>query len=287
MKYVNLADAHLLAGLAMLLESHGIDTEDLIIARTMEAPYMILRENGRYLAGASLYRPDLLAIYLRPLGFELRMTHLPRKEAMQLLRTLPQAICTVSLDRSSCRLAVYEGFADGRYHFHHLKPRDSNEPEQDALTGPALNRRLPDEVTIYTLESCPPQPVSVIPYLKASLQNIDDYRLTLREHQRDTVTREQFYADYWPLLKPLAHDLLPLVSLIGDKTFANELTELNHEGRHVFYHGSPDVAVINDQIHWYSIKCCLDWLQENLLDRLYSLGESDRAMKRFWYDKHK
>ncbi len=287
MKYVNMADAELLAGLAMLLEPHGINTNDLDIALAIEAPYLILRENGQYLAGASLYRPDLLAVYLRPLGFKLQLNTLPKKEAMQHLRTLSLAVCTASLNKSASRLAVYDGFADGRYQFRHLKFRHSTEPEQESLTGSFLSRRLPEKVTIWTLESCPPESVSAAPYVKASLQNLGDYRQALLDHHRDRVTREQFYADYWPLIRPLVFDLLPLTALSGDNAFSNELAQLYHESRHVFYHGSPDVAVIEDHIQWYSIDICLNWLQENALDRLYALGVSDRAIKRFWYDKQK
>lgn len=276
MKYITFTASGVLAGLANMLEHFGIDTEDYTIALGMDAPFLFLREGGHYLAGSKLYHPRWLDLYLRPRGFHMSEITLPKEEVAALLRSQKTAMLPITVTNGNTHPVVFTRYSDGRYEFVNIKRPNAAEPNAISLSSAMLKRRLADQVTIYTLESCPPQSVDFLPLLQASLQNLDAYLNDVGQALHCTVTRQELRSMHTPLFRALMQDMHPMAALIGDFTLAEELRQLNHDYRHIFTRNSPPTIELYEKLPRSSIRKCVAWLKENINDQIHVHTEQNK-----------
>ena len=278
MPFITFPAAGKLAGLAAMLEYLGYATDDRTIAREMEAPYLFAHENGYYRAGAQLYSPPWLNLYLHPRGYHMDEMTLPAEDIPQQLRSLPTAMLSMRIAKAVRHPVVYLGYESRRYRFSNIKRADSPEPDDFSLTSAMLKNRLEDTVTLYTLKQCPPCPVDFVPLLCNSLDVLKTYLHDLLAVRSKIVTLEELQLLYEPLFRALMRDLLPLVPFLDDVRLAEELRYLQHDYRHIFTYNSPSAVHLSERLPKSSITLCLTWLYEDIVDRLYALGADDALM---------
>lgn len=281
---ISFSGAGMLAGLANMLELLGYHTSDTDIALGMEAPYLLTREECCYRAGAGLYRPQWLNLYLQPRGYIMAETILSRSEVPAFLRAHSPAMLKLKISPSSAHPVVFTGYEDRKYTFVNIKSSRSPEPDQFVHSAAALRNRLADTVAVYTLEPCAPQPVSFVPLLLDSLTHLTAYEADLLAARQKTVTRAEFDYLRQTLLRPLMQDLPPLIPLTGDMELAEELRRLNHDYRHIFMDEGTSSCTLSDHLPKSSIRRCIAWLREIILDRLYALGISDELLESLYPD---
>lgn len=281
MKTITFTAAGMVTCLANMLECYDVEAEGAEIALGMEAPYLFLHEDGQYYAGSRLYRPKWLNLYLLPRGFRMEEICLPRDSIPAFLRPLRTAILPLHIDKAGSHPVVFTGYASGRYSFVNIKQADAPEPATFSLTTAALKRRLAENTTVFTLENCPPQRVDFIPYLLTSLRNLDRYWTEFLRIHPQTVSRAELGALRTPFLRALMQDMQPMAALIGDFTLAEELRHLNHDYRHIFTHNSPDTVPLYEKLPKSSVKKCILWLKEDIIDRLYELGATDELVEEY------
>lgn len=279
MKYITFTASGILAGLANMLELLGFNTEDHTIALDMNAPFLLLREGGRYYAGSGLYRPQWLDLYLKPRGFQMTEITLPKESATAFLRSQQTAMLPIAITSENTHPVVYAGYTNGRYEFVNIKLPDSDEPDVFSLSTAMLKRRLDDQVMIYTLESCPPQPVDLLPLLRDSIKNLDAYLNDLLQALHQTVTREELRHMHTPLFRALMQDMQPMAALIGDHTLAEELRLLNHDYRHIFTRNSPPTVELSEMLPRSSICRCIAWLKEDINDQIHVYNEQNKQLE--------
>lgn len=278
MSYITFTGAGKLAALAAMLDRMGHQTNDQAVALGMEAPYLFIRENGCYHVGSSLYQPRWLDLYLRPRGFHLHKETIPSSDVPARLRSLQTAMLPMRSDNGAYHPVVFDQYVNRRYEFINIKSAASPEPDMVSMSSATLRRRLNDETTLYTLESCVPEPVDFIPLLFASLENLSPYIKDMLAARRRTVTREELHLLNKQLFRPLMHDLRPMAAMIGDFTLAEELRLLEHDHRHIFTMNSPSAMPLHERLPKGSIVQCLTWYYEDIVDRLYALGADDDMM---------
>lgn len=283
MKYIHFEAAGVLAGLANMLEHLGHDTEDYKIAFGMDAPWLFLHEGDAYLAGHQLYTPRYLNLYLKPNGFCMAEVALPKAEAAAFLRKQQTAMLRLCVEKGNVHPVVFIGYEGGRYLFNNIKTEDSREPELLSLSSQMLLRRLEEQVSIYTLESCPPEPVDFLPLMIASLRNLADYEAALMAACTRTVTRQEFNALRMPLLRALMVDVRPMALLLKQPVLAVELRLLHHDYQHVFTRLSPPTVPLWERLPRSSIRKCISWLRENVIDRMYDHGATDEMVASLQY----
>ena len=276
MNHPSYTTAGMLSALAALLNRLGHPAAEADIPSAMEAPYLLAYEDGAYLAGASLYQPKWLNLYLQPLGFRLTEEPLPAAELPGRLRELDAAILPLCLPKGKYRVQAYTGYVGGRYHFLCTDP--SGTQEEVPLSLPMLRRRLPETVRLCVLTRCQPAPVDFVPLLLATLDTIRRYQADLLAARTRTVTREQLRQLRDPLFRALMHDLQPMALLTGDLELAGELMLLEHDFRHIFTENDPETMCIADRLPKQPIIRSLTWLYEDVVDRLYALGADDEMM---------
>lgn len=279
MKYITFSSAGILAGIAQMLTNYGLDVEDRDIALGMEAPYLLLHEGDVYYAGSGLYRAQWLALYLQPRGFRLRETALSKGEVPTFLRSSRPAMLTLELEKGLRHPVLFERYENARYEFLNIKRRDDKkEKDSLSLSTAMLKKRLEEEVVILTLERCEPAPADPIPYLFRTLNTLDQYCDALLSARELTVTREGLKELHTPLFRAMMQDMHPMAVLIGDRILAEELRYLMHDYRHIFFDDSQVNVLLRDRIPKSSIRKCLSWLREDIIDRLFELGLDDESI---------
>ena len=279
MKLITFSGAGKLAGLAELLACYGYAADDQAIALGMEAPYLLHRENGSYFAGEALYRPEWLNLHLHPRGFHMKTMQYSAAEVPGFLRSIPAAMMDLSLHKEAPHPVVYTGYTAGRYHLENTRFPESANEDRISMSREMLLRRLPENVTLYTLEKIVPEPVDFLPLLLQSLENMKAYRADLLDALNREVTRRDLHALHATLFRPLMQEWQPLSALIGDFCLAEALRALHHDYRHVFTHSSPETVLLGERLSRSAITECLSWLYENTVDRLHELGADDALME--------
>lgn len=278
MKYIHFDSAGILAGLATMLESFGHDVEDHQIALGMDAPWLLLKEDDHFIAGQRLYTLRWMNLYLRPRGFRLIETILPKEEIPVFLRDNFPAMLKICIDCDICHPVVCTGYENSRYHIINVKTACSSEPDQLSLSRPMLLRRLDDEVRVLTLEQISPESVDFTHLLARSLQTLADYEHALMHACGRTVTREDLKAIRTPLLRALMVDMLPMAKLLNQPILYEQLRLLHHDYCHIFTRNSPPTVELRERLPCSSIRKCIAWLMENVEDRLHDHGATDEQV---------
>lgn len=275
MKYLTLESAEHLAGIANMLELQGHDTEDYLIALGMEAPYLFVADNTGYSAGCKLFHPQWINLYLQPLGFQLKKNLVDADMLPIYLRTSGPAMLNMNIGKGLMRPVVCCSYAGGKYNFINIKPESSTAADTFTITTPTLKRRLSESVSVYTLERCAPASVDLIARLLASLHALNTYLPDVLNARKRTVTREEFADLQEHLFRPLMQDLLPMTPFMNDFMLTEELRLLNHDYRHVFTLNDHGPVMLEFKLPRYSIRQCVMWYREKIIDRLQELGASD------------
>ena len=288
MKLVTIRNSRMLAGIANMLECYGIDTDDRSIALGMEAPYLFLRENGCYIAGASLFVPKYINLYLHSIGFHLDQISLPKDELIAFLRSSKTALLPLINPKEesvSLKPVVFTGIQRGRFTFTNLKPAYVREPDTFSYTTPMLLAHLAEQTKVYVLSIVPPKPADFLPYLAESLHNTAAFLVDFQKIIQRRVTREEYEELKRTHLRALMHDLVPMAAIGNDSQLYNELKLLNHLHSYVFLRFSPQLVSIKPKLPLRYVQNAINWLQEDIADRLYTHGASDEFINKYRYGK--
>lgn len=268
------------AGLANMLCLAGHSTTEQQIILGMEAPWLFCHDSCRYLAGAGLFSPKWLNLYAQAHGFCLMEHSILPEDVPAFLRRTTTAMLPIRHANDQRHMMVFTGYRSSRYEFLNMKPENSTEPDNVSYTSAMLKRRLNGSVTVYTLSNCPVEKADMIPLLLESLDVLDTYYQDLLQIRHQFFTHAEFHALHEPLFRAFMLDELPMTVLSGDSTLFDELRQLNHDYRHVFTRLSPETVQLGERLPYSSIRKCILWLKEDIVDRLYELGVTDEMMEK-------
>lgn len=279
MKYITFAGSGMLVCLANLLEQLGYDTDAQTIALEMETPYLLLHEDGMYKAGVRLYDLQHMNMYLHTHGFHMDQKVLPQRDVFSFLRSHKPVMLSIEVQKHVHHPVVFSGYENGRFQFVNIMQKNTPEPETMSFSHDMLKRRLPEAVTVYTLCTCPPSSSDYQMLLLRSLDTLESYLNDVLAARELCVTPSEYRKLQDTLFRPLMQDLLPLTALTGDEILFEELRLLNHDYRHVFIWPDQTSAALYEHLPKNSIRQCIGWLRENIIDRLYALGADEATME--------
>lgn len=205
---------------------------------------------------------------------------LPREEVGTFLRNQRCALLTMEAASGVRRMVVFSGYADRKYQFINLKPRFSFEPDTLSIAAASLKSRLDEAVTVWTLEECAPEAVDFIPLLTSSIENIHVLRKELAACPA-CVSPAEFSALDQQLFQPFMQDLLPLIKLTDDDMLIEEYQLMNYDYRHMLIRDADREITLRNKLPLTSAMLCLQYLQEDLLDRLYAHGAEDELIEAY------
>lgn len=226
MKYMTFNSSCPYAGLANLLEMHGIDTEAHQIVLDMGLPYFLRcdRDTKCYQAGASLQSAEWFDLYLKPRGFCYVEKAYEKHQLVQELE--PMSMLGLQVTAQSKHAMIYLEQADDIFIFLNNKWKGSEEPEKLGLTKEELRDRLPAVVVVGFLERCQPGQVDIAPYLRESLDTWEQLRAEMQEYIACEQSPESLRESMNRLFCPLLLDGLTMMQLAQNDSQTQLLSEL-------------------------------------------------------------
>lgn len=257
-----------------LLSLHNRTATASDILTAMEAPYLFLRRDDRYMAGVGFFSPEQLHLYLRPHGLQLTRHDLERrtlstflKENAPIILQLPENKYLLVTAQDEQRVCL-------------TLPSSAGACEH-WMSISTLRRHLPEQLTAYTLDACTPAPVDFIPLLVESVRTLSAYEKELLPLLAHTVTREDMRKLHSRYFRALMVELPPFAQHYRDDMLYENLLRLNHAYRHLFTIGE-DTVLLQERLPQKRILQTLTWLRESILDRLYELGAPNELLEQLY-----
>lgn len=224
MKYMTFNSACSYAGLANMLSTHGIGTEDRTIALEMGLPYFFTYEDGAYLAGPSLQSAKWFNLYLNPRGFELREEFVPKAELPNYLRSADTAMLGIRMENGSKHAVVFTGTENKSFCFLNNKWSHDPSAESFTLSETALAESLDDPCVIATIHPIMPHSVSIVKQLEASCSVLEQYRQDLLRVCCEPRPIGELRSLLNPLFRALLLDGITMLQLLGEDQLATKLS---------------------------------------------------------------
>lgn len=257
-----------------LLDHHGHTATTADILSAMEAPYLFLQRDGRYVAGVGFFTPEQMHLYLHPQGKQLTPHDLERRALSSFLKEHAPALLRLPENKYLLITTHHEQRVC-------LTLPTSAGSGEHWMTLATLRRHLPEHFTAYTLDACAPAPVDPLPLLMESARTLSAYAEELLPLLSRTVTRENMRELHARCFRALMVELPPLAQHYHDDMLYENLLRLNHAYRHLFTI-DEDAVLLQERLSKKRILQCLTWLRESILDRLYELGAPDELLEQLY-----
>ena len=226
MKYMTFNSSCSYAGVANMLEQHGVDSDDRSIAIRIKLPYLFSHENGVYMAGPMLQSADWFNLYLNPIGFNMVEKEVLAEQVPTYLMQQKTAMLGLQVDESGKHAVVYTGQQDGKLLFLNNKWEHTIAPEQIALSEDELVSQISNSVMIATLDSITPKTVDLLSKIRNSVavirQNLLEIQIICSREESVGQLRSRLNT----LFRPLLLDGITMLNLLGEGELAQRFSSL-------------------------------------------------------------
>ncbi len=234
MKYMHFNSSCSYAGLANMLEMHGYDTEDYIIALDMGLP-LYIRYDGKtryYKAGAMLQSKEWFELYLRPRGFCYIEKTVSRERTAEVL--YPGMMLGIRLSPQSKHAVVFVKREGDRFIFINNKQNASDQDDTLYFTKGELLEKLPKDVVVGILERCAIKIPDLRPYYNESIATWKQLREELFENGLMEATPQRLQESRDRLFRPLLVDGLAMMKLLKQQELVIWLETIQKQYLSVF-----------------------------------------------------
>lgn len=274
MKYMTFNSSCSYAGIANMLEQHGLDTCDRTIALEMKLPYLFSYCDGAYLSGPMLQTAEWFNLYLNPLGYHLEEKILPAEKLPDFLKKQKTAMLGLKMGNAGKHAVVYTGTESECFVFLNNKWETEEAPIEIRLTVGELRRRCDAEVAVATLRQITPAKVNLaekiensIPVLQANFADVVE--LCTAEEAVGTLRSKLNI-----LFRPLFLDAITMLNLLGETDLAEEFSDRQTELLTALRQAPADRILLKDYISMdklrISVEKYIDLIHETLNRRKHS-----------------
>ncbi len=239
MKYMTFNSSCSYAGLANMLEYHGVETEDRQIALDMGLPFLFSKEGDVYSAGPMLQTAEWFHLYLKPRGFRMTETSLSREAVGEFLRSIPCGMLGLAVDGGGRHAVVYRGMAGGRYEFLNNKRQHSSEPESLLLTEEELLSGLSDTAVVAVIERAEPEPVALAEYFQSSIEVLAGLKNELFAFGAKVHSMKELTEARNKIFRAILLDAVTMLELLGEKRLRETLLQLQRRLVNILKEGKP------------------------------------------------
>lgn len=229
MKYMTFHSSCAFAGVANMLERHGVDVQDRTIALGMKLPYLFAKEGGKYLAGPMLQTAQWFGLYLHPMGFTMDETAVQRGDVPAVLAPLECAMLGLRVTPESKHAVIYAGKDEDRFCFINNKWERTDEPERLALTEAELLARLDETAVLAMLRAISPVKVDFAPYLQRSCDVLSDLKQDICTFCSTEQSPEAIRAAMDTYFRAILLDGITMLDLCGQSALADQLRTVQRE----------------------------------------------------------
>jgi hypothetical protein len=257
MRYMTFNSSCSYAGVANMLEYHGILVTDRQIALDMDLPFLFSDEGGVYAAGPMLQSAKWFELYLKPLGFYMTERVLLPEEVGPYLESIPCGMLGI-LVGSHRHAVVSMGKEWGKYRFLNNRHENSKEPDYWLLDGEELLSRLKGTVTVATLEKGRPQAVDKMPFFLESVEVLRRMKGEIHIFCDGLQEPQAIKEAMDKLFRAILLDGVTMLELLGEKEICKDLKMVQgelltavREGGTMVLKDRIDLEVLEDAIGRY------------------------------------
>ncbi len=229
MKYMTFNSSCSYAGLANMLECHGVETEDRQIALDMGLPFLFSKEGDAYSTGPMLQTAEWFHLYLKPRGFRMSETRLSREAVGEFLRSIPSGMLGIAANGGCRHAVVYRGMVGSRYRFLNNKWQHSSEPECLLLTEQELLSGLGDTAVVAVIEKAEPEPVPLEGYFQRSIEVLEGLKNELFDFCAEMRSIKELAEARDRLFRAILLDAVTMLELLGEKELREALLQLQRQ----------------------------------------------------------
>lgn len=244
MKYMHFNSSCSYAGLANLLYSDGIDTEDFVIALAIDLAYLLVKDGASYLAGTMLQSKEIFDIYLNPLGYELIEKNYDKDEVLKILEAADKNyILGVNIASGNKHAIIFKEHKDNRFRFINNKYDDSDEPDEFVWTAEELKKRLDEKTFLAHIEKCDVKDVDMEEPLLKSIENLGALKEDIINFSKREISKNELRESMNTLFRAALLDLVTMFLLIEEDKLMKRTKKLQKEYINVIKKGKESLVL--------------------------------------------
>ena len=218
------------ASIANLLYLKGIDTEDYVIAKAINLPYILLKDGGAYLAGPMLQSKEIFDIYLNSIGYEFVEEKCAKDDVLKTLKASDENyMLGVNISNSNKHAIIFLEYKNNVFSFLNNKYEESDEPGKFTWTAEELMNRL-DEVThLAHIEKISAKKLDLTEILLASIKNLGTLKEDIVNFSKKEITKFELRESMNSLFRAAILDSAAMFELLGEDVLLKRTKEIQKE----------------------------------------------------------
>lgn len=244
MKYMHFNSSCSYAGLANLLYSDGIDTEDFVIALAIDLAYLLVKDGASYLAGTMLQSKEIFDIYLNGIGYEFIEENYDKDEVLKILEASDKNyMLGVNIAQGNKHAIIFKEHKDNEFRFINNKYDDSDEPDEFLWTAEELKKRLDEKTFLAHLEKCDVKDVDMEEPLLKSIENLGELKKDIINFSKRVITKKELRESMNTLFRAVLLDLETMFILIEEDKLMKRTKKLQKEYINVIKKGKESLVL--------------------------------------------
>lgn len=244
MKYMHFNSSCSYAGLANLLYSDGIDTEDFVIALAIDLAYLLVKDGASYLAGTMLQSKEIFDIYLNILGYEFIEENYDKDEVLKILEASDKNyMLGVNIAQGNKHAIIFKEHKDNRFRFINNKYDDSDEPDEFVWTAEELKKRLDEKTFLAHIEKCDVKDVDMEEPLLKSIENLGALKEDIINFSKREISKNELRESMNTLFRAALLDLVTMFLLIEEDKLMKRTKKLQKEYINVIKKGKESLVL--------------------------------------------
>lgn len=244
MKYMHFNSSCSYASIANLLYLKGIDTEDYIIAKTINLPYILLKDEGAYLAGPMLQSKEIFDIYLNCLGYEFIEKNYDKEDVLKTLEAADKNyMLGVNIAPGNKHAIIFLEYKDNRFSFINNKYEESDEPDRFTWAADELRERLDEETHLAHLEKVSAKKADLKEILLASIKNLNSLKEDINSFSKKEITQLELRESMNTLFRAAILDSVSMLELLGENVLLKRARAIQKEFITVIKEGKENLVL--------------------------------------------
>ena len=227
-KYMHFIASCSYCALAELLETMGLETEDVQIAREIGLPWLFAKEDDTYLSGPMLQGKRWFDLWLNPRGLAFSESVVSSETFAPALQ-LAQSPVMLGLQTPYGKHAVVFQRYDGSYHFFNPTHGDSGEPTELILREEELLRSVDPSMMIGQITFSDSYTQSIKPLLQKSIQILRENVAEITAFSSVPHAPEEYLPAMNRHFRPLLLDGISMLHLAGESSLAQRFSALQRD----------------------------------------------------------
>ena len=230
MKYMHFNSSCSYASIANLLYLKGIDTEDYMIAKTINLPYILLKDGDTYLSGPMLQSKEIFDIYLNSIGYEFVEEKCTKDDVIKTLKASDENyMLGVNISKGNKHAIIFLEYKNNVFSFINNKYEESDEPDRFTWAAEELKERLDEETHLAHVEKISAKKLDLKEILLASIKNLNSLKEDINNFSKKEITQLELRESMNTLFRAAILDSIAMFELLGEDALLERTKAIQKE----------------------------------------------------------